>query len=172
VQPGLINLDFADVKAVMSGQGAALMGSASGAAISARRSARDAVASPCWRRRSTGRAASSSTSLVGPTSPCTRSTRRRRSSCLRRQGRHIIFGTVIDEKNVGQVKITVVQPASSSGRDQPEIEGAYNRAGAGRKTSRSTRLPTVEPRHPVFSRSPLTCARVPPSHPYASSLRS
>src|SRR2546426_12321713 len=46
-QPGLINLDFADVKAVMSGQGAALMGIGFGSGDQrASDAARDAVASP------------------------------------------------------------------------------------------------------------------------------
>src|SRR3989454_896900 len=47
VQPGLINLDFADVKAVMSGQGAALMGIGFGSRDQrASDAARHAVASP------------------------------------------------------------------------------------------------------------------------------
>ncbi|HBV95214.1 MAG TPA: cell division protein FtsZ, partial [Chloroflexi bacterium] len=47
VYPGLINLDFADVKAVMSGQGAALMGIGFGTGDTrAADAARDAVASP------------------------------------------------------------------------------------------------------------------------------
>src|SRR5205823_6758740 len=51
VQPGLINLDFADVKAVMSGQGAALMGIGFGSGDQrAADAARDAVASPLLER--------------------------------------------------------------------------------------------------------------------------
>ena len=69
IAPGLINVDFADVRTIMTGMGRALMGTGMGTATSApskprsRRSARR-----CWRTcRSTAPPASCSTSPAGPT---------------------------------------------------------------------------------------------------------
>ena len=74
--PGLINLDFADVRATMREAGTALMGIGQARARTGpwprprRPSPR-----PCWRPRSTGPGACSSTSPAAPTSACSRSTR-------------------------------------------------------------------------------------------------
>ena len=80
--PGLINLDFADVRTVMKDAGSALMGigRASGEGRAAGRS--QARRSPARCSRSTSRAprACCSTSPAARTWACSRSTRRRRSS--------------------------------------------------------------------------------------------
>src|SRR5437867_12390679 len=84
-QPGVINLDFADVKAIMENAGEALMGIGHGAGDSrAEDAAKQAVAARCSRRRSTAPRASSSTSPPARTSPSRRSRRRRRSFARRR----------------------------------------------------------------------------------------
>ena len=88
--PGLINLDFADVKSVMSGAGSALMGIGSARgdnrALLAAEPARAARSRPLrrrstrrfWRRPWTGRTARCCPSRAGRTSACSRSTKPRR----------------------------------------------------------------------------------------------
>ena len=79
--PGLINLDFADVRTVMSDAGSALMGIGSPAArIAPPTPPRPRSPARCWRTRSRAPRASCSTSPAAPTSACSRSTRRPRSS--------------------------------------------------------------------------------------------
>ena len=81
--PGLINLDFADVKSVMQGAGSALMGiGASRGADRAIKAAELAVASRCSRRASTARTACCSRSRAARTSASSRSTTRP-GSCRR-----------------------------------------------------------------------------------------
>ncbi|GAB3982204.1 hypothetical protein GCM10029978_085280 [Actinoallomurus acanthiterrae] len=79
--PGLINLDFADVKSVMSGAGSRSWASAPRAGTTAR-SPPPRWRSParCWRPASTAPTASSCRSPAAPTSGSSRSTRPR-SSC-------------------------------------------------------------------------------------------
>ena len=74
--PGLINLDFADVKSVMQGAGSALMGigSASGE-DRAVKAAELAIAPRCWKHPSTVRTACCCRFRVVPTWVCSRSTR-------------------------------------------------------------------------------------------------
>lgn len=79
--PGLINLDFADVKSVMSNAGSALMGIGSAGATTDRwRPPRWRSPARCSRPASTEPTACSSRSPAAPTSASSRSTRRRRWS--------------------------------------------------------------------------------------------
>ena len=82
--PGLINLDFADVRTIMNDAGSALMGIGRPAARTAR-PRRPSRRSParCSRSPSRARPASCSTSPAAATSACSRSTRRPRSSRAR-----------------------------------------------------------------------------------------
>ena len=87
--PGLINLDFADVKSVMANAGSALMGigSARGDDRVGRRPRRWPSPARCSRRASTAPTACCSRSPAAPTSASSRSTRRPRWSptpCTRR----------------------------------------------------------------------------------------
>ena len=75
--PGLINLDFADVKSVMSGAGSALMGIGSARGDNRAVRGRRARRSParCWSRAWTARTACCCPSPAARTSACSRSTR-------------------------------------------------------------------------------------------------
>jgi cell division protein FtsZ len=82
--PGLINLDFADVKSVMSGAGSALMGIGAAATTVRWRQRRPRSPARCWSRAWTAPAACCSRSPAAPTSACSRSTTRRSWSPTRR----------------------------------------------------------------------------------------
>lgn len=79
--PGLINLDFADVKSVMSDAGSALMGIGSARGEDrARTAAEQAINSPLLEATIDGARESCCRSPVVPTLACSRSARRRTSS--------------------------------------------------------------------------------------------
>ena len=71
--PGLINLDFADVRSVMTGAGSALMGIGQGSGEDrAEEAARSAISSPLLESSIEGREVCCSRSPGPPASPCTR----------------------------------------------------------------------------------------------------
>jgi len=130
VQPGLINLDFADVKAVMSGQGAALMGIGFGSGDQrASDAARDAVASPLLETSIDG-ARGILFNITGGTD-LTLHEVNEAAEIVRASAdkdANIIFGTVIDEKMSGEVKITVVATGFATGTETSrEIDEQYSR---------------------------------------------
>ncbi len=130
VQPGLINLDFADVKAVMSGQGAALMGIGFGSGDQrAADAARDAVASPLLETSIDG-ARGILFNITGGTD-LTLHEVNEAAEIVRASAdkdANIIFGTVIDEKMSGEVKITVVATGFIGGVEgEREAEEQYTR---------------------------------------------
>src|SRR5437879_535885 len=130
VQPGLINLDFADVKAVMSGQGAALMGIGFGSGDQrASDAARDAVASPLLETSIDG-ARGILFNITGGTD-LTLHEVNEAAEIVRGsadQDANIIFGTVIDEKMSGEIKITVVATGFITGSETSrEIDEQYSR---------------------------------------------
>jgi cell division protein FtsZ len=110
VFPGLINLDFADVKTIMSGQGAALMGIGFGTGDTrAADAARDAVASPLLETTIAG-AKGILLNITGGTDLTLYEVNEAAQlvSESADPDAHIIFGTVIDESMKGEVKITVI----------------------------------------------------------------
>jgi len=110
VYPGLINLDFADVKAIMSGQGAALMGIGFGSGDTrAADAARDAVASPLLETTIAGAKGILLNVTGGP--DLTLYEVNEAAQLVSESAdpdAQIIFGTVIDEHMKGEVKITVI----------------------------------------------------------------
>ncbi len=110
VYPGLINLDFADVKAVMAGQGAALMGIGFGNGDTrAADAARQAVASPLLETTIAG-AKGILLNITGGTDLTLYEVNEAAQMVSESADpdAQIIFGTVIDEKMEGEVKITVI----------------------------------------------------------------
>jgi cell division protein FtsZ len=129
VQPGLINLDFADVRAVMSGQGAALMGIGFGSGDQrAADAARDAVASPLLETSIDG-ARGILLNITGGLDltlyEVNEAAEIVRSSADK--DANIIFGTVIDEKMSGEIKITVVATGFIGGELSVDVNGHYER---------------------------------------------
>ncbi|MHB8572041.1 MAG: cell division protein FtsZ [Candidatus Dormibacteria bacterium] len=108
--PGLINVDFADVRAVMSEAGAALMGIGYGSGDTrAGDAARNAVQSPLLESSMDGARGILLNITGGDDLTMTEVTE---ASEIVRQAAHpeanIIFGVVIDDRMDGEVKITVI----------------------------------------------------------------
>jgi cell division protein FtsZ len=129
VYPGLINLDFADVKAIMMGQGPALMGIGYGSGDSrAQDAARDAVSSQLLETSIAGAhgillniTASPDLTLFEVNEACD----------LIRQSAdpnvNIIFGAVVDDRMGGDVKITVIATGfSTTAQINPLLAEKYN----------------------------------------------
>jgi cell division protein FtsZ len=110
VYPGLINLDFADVKAVMSGQGAALMGIGFGTGDTrAADAARDAVASPLLETTIAGAKGILLNVTGGKDLTLYEVTEAAQLvSESADKDAQVIFGCVIDETMKDEVKITVI----------------------------------------------------------------
>ena len=107
---GLINVDFADVKAIMSDAGTALMGIGSGVGENrAQSAARSAISSPLLETSIEG-AKGMLFNIVGGTD-LTMSEVNQAAETISRSAEadaNIIFGASIDESLVDQVKITVI----------------------------------------------------------------
>jgi cell division protein FtsZ len=109
--PGLINLDFADVKTIMSGMGVAMMGTGTaegdGRAVSA---AQKAVSSPLLEDGSVNGARGVIINVTG--GPDMSLMEVNEASSIIQEAAHedanIIFGAVVDPKLEGKVKITVI----------------------------------------------------------------
>ena len=141
--PGLINLDFADVKSVMANAGSALMGIGS-----ARGEDRSVVAAehgglqPAARgAASTAPTACCSRSPVAPTSVCSRSTR---PPHWCPQSAHpeanIIFGATIDDALGDEVRVTVIAAGFDGGMPKRrESESGFRRTPQQQQSQEQTR---------------------------------
>jgi cell division protein FtsZ len=124
--PGLINLDFADVKTIMSGMGVAMMGTGvaegEGRAMAA---AQKAISSPLLEDSSVTGARGVIINVTG--GPDLSLTEVSEASSIIQEAAHedanIIFGAVVDPSLTGKVKITVIATGfdrrRSTGRGMP-----------------------------------------------------
>ena len=120
--PGLINLDFADVKTIMSGMGVAMMGTGVAEGDNrAMQAAQKAVSSPLLEDGSVNGARGVIINVTG--GPDLSLMEVNEASCVIQEAAHedanIIFGAVVDPSLTGKVKITV-------------IATGFDRKGAGR----------------------------------------
>jgi cell division protein FtsZ len=120
--PGLINLDFADVKTIMSGMGVAMMGTGSAEGDNrAMQAAQKAIASPLLEDSSVNGARGVIINITGGEDLSLLEVNE--ASCVIQEAAHedanIIFGAVVDPGLTGKVKITV-------------IATGFDRKGAGR----------------------------------------
>jgi len=119
--PGLINLDFADVKTIMSGMGVAMMGTGvaegEGRAMAA---AQKAISSPLLEDRSVTGARGVIINVTG--GPDLSLTEVSEASSIIQEAAHedanIIFGAVVDPNLTGKVKITVIATGFDRRRSQ------------------------------------------------------
>ena len=132
--PGLINLDFADVKTIMSGMGLAIMGT--GTAQGEERAmiaANAAISSPLLEDASVAGARGVIINVTGGSDLSLVEVSE--ASAVIQEAAHeeanIIFGAVVDPKMEGQVKITV-------------IATGFDRAGAQRSTTASSAQTPVD----------------------------
>jgi cell division protein FtsZ len=129
--PGLINLDFADVKAVMSGAGSALMGIGHGSGDDrAAEAAKAAISSPLLESSIDG-ARGVLLSIAGPTGLTLHEVNTAADAITRvaHPDANIIFGAVVDDALGEEVRVTVVAAgfdklAAAQGQSQhPHVEG-------------------------------------------------
>ncbi len=116
--PGLINLDFADVKTIMGEMGMALMGAGSGSGENrAIEAAQKAISSPLLENVSINGATGIIINITGPSSMTLFEVNE--ASKLIQQEAHedanIIFGAVIDEKMKEDIRVTVIATGFSKG---------------------------------------------------------
>src|SRR4029450_1578409 len=132
--PGLINLDFADVKTIMSGMGVAMMGTGTaegdGRAVQA---AQRAISSPLLEDSSVHGARGVIINVTG--GPDLSLMEVNEASCVIQEAAHedanIIFGAVVDPQLVGKVKITV-------------LATGFDRKGATRQTPAAAPVTPVD----------------------------
>ena len=108
--PGLINLDFADVKAVMTGAGSALMGIGHGSGDDrAEEAAKAAISSPLLESSIDG-AKGVLLSIAGPTDLTLHEVNKAADTITRvaHPDANIIFGAVVDDALGEEVRVTVV----------------------------------------------------------------
>ncbi len=123
VMPGLINVDFADVRTVMKDAGTALMGIGIGTGENrAESAANEAISSPLLEQSIAG-AKGILFNIIGGTDLTMREVDR--AANIIREIAHpdanIIFGTTIDEKLSGQIKITVIATGFNSSQDSEDF---------------------------------------------------
>jgi len=128
--PGIINRDFADVKAIMAGMGYAVMGTASASgARRATEAAQKAIASPLLEAGAIDGARGILINITGSTSLKLAEVQQACSiiQSAAHEDANIIFGAVLDEKMKDSVKITVI----ATGFKDSEIRGGRqeNRTG-------------------------------------------
>jgi len=124
--PGLINLDFADVKSVMSGAGSALMGIGIGTgADRATEAAKAAISSPLLESSIDG-AKGVLLSIAGPTDLTLHEVNQAADAITRvaHPDANIIFGAVVDDALGEEVRVTVV--AAGFDKVTPSASGSGN----------------------------------------------
>src|SRR5437588_139712 len=137
--PGIINRDFADVKAIMAGMGYAVMGTATGRGTRrALDAANAAIASPLLEAGAIDGARGILINITGSSTP--KLAEVNEASTIIQNAAHedanIIFGAVLDEKMKDEVKITVI--ATGFKTDQPQRkERTVNAAQAAISTART-----------------------------------
>jgi cell division protein FtsZ len=150
--PGLINLDFADVKAIMQGMGLALMGAgrASGE-HRAMEATQQAISSPLLEEATIEGAKGVLINITGG-NDLTLYEVNEASSIIREAAdpdANIIFGAVIDETMHDEMKITVI----ATGFDKESADSGKNAANAGMTSTqpRYTRTPGDDLQRPTVN---------------------
>ncbi|MDP2603368.1 MAG: cell division protein FtsZ [Deltaproteobacteria bacterium] len=123
ITPGLINLDFADVRTVMAEMGLALMGAASASGENrAIEAAQKAISSPLLEDISIQGARGVLINITGGPDLCLHEVNEAASMIQEEahEDANIIFGAVIDENIKDEIRITVI--ATGFGEDKVEVK--------------------------------------------------
>ncbi|HEX6880742.1 MAG TPA: cell division protein FtsZ [Terriglobales bacterium] len=150
--PGIINRDFADVKAIMAGMGYAVMGTANGRGNERTiEAANRAIASPLLESGAIDGARGILINITGSSS--LKLAEVNEASTIIQSAAHedanIIFGAVLDEKMKDEVKITVIATGFKTDQIPQRRERVTSAAAAisqQRTASSFTPTPRIEPR--------------------------
>jgi cell division protein FtsZ len=162
--PGIINRDFADVKAIMAGMGYAVMGTATASGDGrATEAAQRAIASPLLEAGAIDGARGILINITG--SSTLKLAEVNEASMIIQNAAHedanIIFGAVLDEKMKDEVKITVIATGFKTDH-LPKRERTASAAATAISQTRSAAVyRTVEPRAPEAKQEPYEVQREP-----------
>lgn len=156
--PGLINVDFADVKGVMSDAGSALMGiGAARGEDRARKAAESAINSPLLEASMEGArgvlisiAGGSDLGLFEINNAATQVQE------AAHEDANIIFGTVIDDNLGDEVRVTVIAAGFDGGAPRKRVETpAAAKAVGSVESAQSGRVAAAPADDPLFGKSPV-----------------
>ncbi|MEK7163940.1 MAG: cell division protein FtsZ [Patescibacteria group bacterium] len=155
-QPGLINVDFADVRAIMKDAGSALMGIGSGVGDNrAQMAARAAISSPLLEISIEGAKGVLYTITGGPDMTMTEVDEAAKVIAEAADAdANIIFGAAIVDKMVDQMKITVIATGFDETRVRLSNLVSRNRQSNQMSGLVSEKRPVVEPDEPEDNSSP------------------
>jgi cell division protein FtsZ len=145
--PGEINLDFADVKTIMSGRGMALMGTGiSDGEHRAVEAAQKAISSPLLEDCSIDGAQGVLINITGGRDMTLHEVSEAATIVQKAaaEGAEIIFGTVIDDQMDTTVKITVIATGFNHDSDLPAVDDAF--------AALASQVPENELDRPAFTR--------------------
>ncbi|HEV8536377.1 MAG TPA: cell division protein FtsZ [Candidatus Limnocylindria bacterium] len=149
--PGLINLDFADVKTIMTSAGSALMGIGHGSGETrAAEAARQAIMSPLLEQSIDGARGVLFTITGGP--DLTLFEVNEAAEIIHAAAdpeANIIFGAVIDERMGGEVKISVIATGFDHARPLRKLEGPMYKRQAPSVEQRTSASAVAAPAMPV-----------------------
>ncbi len=152
ITPGLINLDFADVRTVMAEMGLALMGAASASGENrAIEAAQKAISSPLLEDISIQGARGVLINITGGLDMCLHEVNEAASMIQEEahEDANIIFGAVIDENITDEIRITVIATGFGAAKEErkpapaPLVANVANLAGAAPKNKKVVHLGTI-----------------------------
>jgi cell division protein FtsZ len=130
--PGIINVDFADVKTIMQGMGMALMGTGTARGGNrAAEAARKAISSPLLEEASILGARGVLINITGAGNLLLHEVSEA-ASIVHQAADHeanIIFGAVLDDKMSDEIKITVIATGFDLGKERVDTDGQGDRVG-------------------------------------------
>jgi cell division protein FtsZ len=148
ITPGLINLDFADVRTVMAEMGLALMGAASASGENrAVEAAQKAISSPLLEDISIQGARGVLINITGGTDLCLHEVNEA-ASMIQEEAHddaNIIFGAVIDENLADEIRITVIATGFGEAKEEhkPAPTNVPNIVHANAKSKKVVHLGTI-----------------------------
>ena len=148
ITPGLINLDFADIRTVMAEMGLALMGAASAAGENrAIEAAQKAISSPLLEDISIQGARGVLINITGGPDLCLHEVNEAASMIQEEahEDANIIFGSVIDETMTDEIRITVIATGFGADREErkPVPVNVSSIASAPQKNKKVVHLGTI-----------------------------
>jgi cell division protein FtsZ len=145
--PGVINVDFADVKTIMQGMGMALMGTGTARGDNrASEAAQKAISSPLLEETSIQGAKGVLINITGANSLLLHEVSEAASIIHRAADKeaNIIFGAVLDEVMSDEVKITVIATGFDKKESKPPFEAVHQKPEGRAVGTRNEPVPRVQ----------------------------